>query len=223
MEKIVIIGGRGTAIVIADQICDANQRFGRDIEVLGLALDDRSGGNEMNGYPILCNIKDVHDKYSKFDDIKFIYSLYRYDVIEERTNILYNLNIPLHKFINFIHPSAMVAKSVKMGFGNVFLANVVVNSNVVLGNFNTVNSLTLLGHDSIIGNNNFIAGHVSIGSGLQIGDKNFFGLNCSVRNKITIGNNSIIAMASNVVNNIMNNTIVYGNPAKTKDKLNNAI
>ena len=48
--KIVIIGGRGTAIVIADQIHDARERFGSNIEVLGLALDDRSGGDSINDY-----------------------------------------------------------------------------------------------------------------------------------------------------------------------------
>ena len=51
--KIVIIGGRGTAIVVADQIYDAHQRFGMDVEVLGLALDDHSGGDDVSGYPIL--------------------------------------------------------------------------------------------------------------------------------------------------------------------------
>ena len=46
--KVILIGGRGTAIVIADQIHDANKRYGMDIEVLGLALDDLSGGKEIS-------------------------------------------------------------------------------------------------------------------------------------------------------------------------------
>jgi hypothetical protein len=53
MEKIVLIGGRGTAIVIADQINDARVRFGVPIEVLGLALDDISGGPSISDYPII--------------------------------------------------------------------------------------------------------------------------------------------------------------------------
>ena len=39
-EKVVIIGGKGTAVVIAEQIYDAHARFGMDIEVLGFAFDD---------------------------------------------------------------------------------------------------------------------------------------------------------------------------------------
>ncbi len=223
MEKIIIIGGRGTAIVIADQIYDAHTRFNQQIEVIGLSLDDLSGGNEINGYPILCPINKLYEKYQKYDDIKFIYSLYRPDVMKERTKLLYDLKIPLEKFTNFIHPTVMVARSVKMGCGNVFLANVVINCNAIIGNFNTVNSGTLLGHDIEIGNNNYFAGHVCVGSGLQIGDQNFIGLNTSIRNGIKIGNNNIVGMSSNITKDVDNNCVVFGNPAKIQPKLNNII
>ena len=73
--KIVIIGGRGTAIVIGDQINDAHDRFGMDIEMLGLALDDHSGGDDISGYPILCDIKDAYVKFEKYDDVKLRFSL----------------------------------------------------------------------------------------------------------------------------------------------------
>ena len=221
--KVILIGGRGTAIVIADQMYDAHQRFGMDIEVLGLALDDHSGGDDVCGYPILCDIKDVYDKYRKYDDVKFIYQLYRPDVIRERTDLLYALNIPAEKFMTFIHPSVMLARSVKMGYGNVLLANVVVNCNANIGNFNTVNSGALLGHDIVIGNNNYFAGHVCVGSGLKIGDMNFIGLSSSIRNGISIGSGNVVGMASNITKDVTDNNVLYGNPAITKPKLNHII
>ena len=204
--KIIFIGGRGTAIVIADQMYDAHQRFGMDIEVLGLALDDHSGGDEVSGYPILCDIKDVYEKYKR-----------------ERTKLLYDLNIPAEKFANFIHPTVMLAKSAKIGYGNVFLANVVVNCNAVIGNFNTVNSGTLLGHDITIGNNNYFAGQVCVGSGLSIGNMNFIGLNTSIRNGITIGDGNVVGMASNITKDVSDDNVLYGNPAIIKPKLNHVI
>ena len=221
--KILIIGGRGTAIVIADQIYDANIRFGVPVEVIGLALDDRSNGDEINGYPILCDIKSAYTKYEKYNDVKFIYSLYRPDVMKERSQLLYSLNIPVDKFTNFIHPSVMLSRSAQIGCGNVLLANTVVNSNVVIGNFNTVNSGVLLGHDIKIGNNNFFAGQVCVGSGLSIGNMNFFGLNTSIRNGVYIGNNNVVGMASNITKDITDGNILYGNPASIKPKLNHII
>ena len=222
-EKIIIIGGRGTAIVIADQIYDAQQRYGTPVEILGLALDDLSGGDEISGYQILTNIGDLYTKFGHYDDIKFIYSLYRPDLMEERTKLLENLNIPINKFANFVHPSVMLAKSSTMGYGNVILANVVINCNAKLGNFNTINSGTLLGHDIKIGNNNYFAGQVCVGSGLSIGNKNFIGLNCSIRNGVAIGDNNIVGMASNITKDVTGNNILYGNPAIIKPKLNNII
>lgn len=221
--KVIFIGGRGTAIVVADQMWDAKQRYGMDIEVLGLALDDRSSGDEINGYPILCDIKDLYDKYGKYDDVKFIYQLYRPDVMRERTAILNNLNIPMEKFATFIHPSVMVAKSAKIGVGNVILANAVVNCNAIIGNFNTVNSGTLLGHDIAIGNNNYFAGQVCVGSGLTIGNMNFIGLNTSIRNGITIGDGNIVGMSSNITKSVGNDNVLYGNPAIIKPQLNHII
>ncbi len=223
MEKIVIIGGRGTAIVIADQIFDANQRYNAKVEMLGLALDDLSGGDSISGYPILCSIKDVYDKYKKYDDVKFLYSLYRPDCMDARTKLLYDLNIPLEKFTNFIHPSVMVSRSSRIGVGNVLLANTVLNCNAILGNFNTVNSGVLLGHDIVIGNNNYFAGQVCVGSGLQIGNKNFFGLNTSIRNGITIGDSNIVGMSSNITKDVGNHNVLYGNPAIIKPQLNHII
>lgn len=221
--KIVIIGGRGTAIVIGDQINDAHDRFGMDIEMLGLALDDHSGGDDVSGYPILCDIKDAYAKYEKYDDVKFLYQLYRPDVMNERVHLLESLNIPLEKFANFIHPSVMMAKSVKIGYGNVFLANSVINCNAKVGNFNTINSGTLLGHDIVIGNNNYFAAQVCVGSGLKIGDMNFIGLNSSIRNGITIGNGNVVGMASNITKDVTDDNILYGNPAVIKPKLNHVI
>lgn len=223
MEKIIIIGGKGTAIVIADQIYDAQQRFGKDIEVLGLALDDPSCGDNINGYSILCGIKSVYENYKKYPEVRFLYSLYRPDVIPERTKILYDLNIPIDKFTNFIHPSVMMSKSANIGNGNVILANAVINCNVNMGNFNTVNSGTLLGHDINIGDNNYFAAQICVGSGLKIGNMNFIGLNTTIRNGISIGSENIIGMASNITKNIDNKCVLYGNPAVIKPKINNVI
>lgn len=212
--KVIIIGGRGTASVIGEQMYDAHNRFGMDIEVLGIALDDYSGGDIVNGMPILCGIRELHEKYGHYQDVSYVYSLYRSDVLQERTDLLYSLNIPKEKFCNFIHPSAMVARSVRMGHGNIILANCVLNTNAVLGDFNTFNSGDLLGHDTTIGSNNFFAAQVCVGSCMTIGDVNFFGLNSSYKGGISIGNNNLFGMGSVVTKNVEDNCLIYGNPGR---------
>lgn len=209
--KIIIIGGLGTSMVIADQIYDARARFKMDVEVIGLALDDRSKGDSICGYPILCDIKDVYNKYKQFDDVKLIYALHRPDRIRERTQLLYDLHIPLDKFCNFIHPSVLLAHTATLGCGNVILANSVINHGASLGNFNTINSCTLIGHDTKVGNNNFFAAQVVTSSGITIGDMNFVGLNSAIHR--SIGDGNLIGQCSNCIKEIGNDMTVFGNPA----------
>lgn len=56
-DKVIIIGGKGTAVVVAEQIIDASDRFGMNVEVMGFAFDDPSFGSEINGLPICVNLK----------------------------------------------------------------------------------------------------------------------------------------------------------------------
>ena len=193
----------------------AHIRYGMDIEVLGLALDDRTMGDEICGYPILCGIKEAFPLFGNDKDIMFLFSLYRSDKIRERCKILYDLSIPPEKWYNFIHPSAMVARSVKMGYGNIILANCVINSNTVIGNFNTLNSGTLLGHDIIVGNNNFFAAQVAVGSMLEIGDMNFVGLNSTIKQGVQLKEANLIGQASNVTKSFDHDEVIYGNPAQS--------
>lgn len=217
MDKIIIIGGKGSAVVIAEQIYDNQVKIG-DVEFLGFAFDDKSFGNEINGFPILAGTRNVYDIFGKYDDVKYIYALYRPDLIKERIVLRDSYNIPLDKWANFVHHSAFVAKSVQMGYGNVVLANSVLNSGVVLGNYNTIHSNVLIGHDTVIGNSTFITGHCAVGSNNKIGDGCFIGLNSSLNNYISIGNYVFVGMASNVIKTVPDDVMVYGNPARPTER-----
>ncbi len=212
-KNVVIIGGKGTAVVIAEQIYDANTRFGVDIEVKGFAFDDPSYSSGINGWPVLCGTREAYEKYKNDTSVYFVYALYRFDVLRERIALRESLNIPIERYLSFIHPTAYIAKSAQLGRGNIILANCAINCNVVLGDFNTLNTNTLVGHDTTLGDNNFIAAHTCFGSNLKIGNGNFTGLNCSIKNFVEVGDYNLIGMASNVVKNVANGSILIGNPA----------
>ena len=217
MDKIIVIGGKGTAVVIAEQIYDSQIKMG-NVEMLGFAFDDPDYYPEINGFPILGGTKEIFPQYEKYSDVKFIFALYRPDLIKERIALRDSYNIPDDRWATFVHHSAFVAKSSVLGSGCVVLANSVINPNVVMGKFNTVQSNVLIGHDTRMGDSNFITGHCAIGSNNTIGDGCFFGLNTSVNNYITIGNFAFCGMASNVIKSIPNDVMVYGNPAKQVER-----
>lgn len=213
ITKVIIIGGRGGAVVLGEQIYDA-QLKGSPVEFMGYAFDDETLGPDVNGFPIHCKTYEVNEKFRKFDDVKFIYQLWRPDLIAVRIDLLNSFNIPKEKFFTFVHPSAIVAKSANIGYGSSILGNCVINANATVGNHCTIHSNTLVGHDTKMGDYNFLAAHSVVGSNNIIGDANFFALKCSINNKIVIGNNCFIAMASNVIKSVESGCKVMGNPAK---------
>ena len=213
MDRVIIIGGKGSAIVIAEQIYDAQIKVG-NVEFLGFAFDDESFGKEINGFPILSKTYDVFKKYKKCKDVKFIFQLYRPDLMKERINLLNSYRIPINRFYTFIYPSSIVARSAKIGFGTAIMANCVINPNTNIGNYCTIHSNCLIGHDTKIGDFNFFAAHSAVGSNNTFGEANFVGLKTSFNNYITIGNYCFVGMASNVIKSIGSFKKVYGNPAK---------
>ena len=213
-EKIIIIGGKGSAVATAELIEDASIRYNAPYEFMGFCIDDESLGTSINGYPILCKRKDLLNKYEKISDVKFLYLLYKPSCMRERVELLKNMMIPSHKFANFIHPTAYVAKSAQIGVGNVICANCIINNNTLLGNHNAIFNNVVIEHDTIIANNNFFAASSVIGSETTVGNGNFFGLNCTIREHVAIGNYNIVGMCTGVLNNIGNNETVVGVPSK---------
>lgn len=213
MDKVIVIGGKGSAVVVGEQIYDAQQRT-NNLEFLGFAFDDESFGCEINGFPILSKTTEVYKKYSQYRDVKFIFQLYRPDIMSERINLLNSYEIPLDRYYTFIHPSSIVSRSAKIGRGTAIMANCIINSNAVVGNHCTIHSNSLIGHDTKLGDNNFIAAHTVMGSNNIVGNANFIGLNSTFNNYISIGDNCFVGMASNVIKSLQTGLKVYGNPAK---------
>jgi len=156
-EKVIIIGGKSSAKLISDHLYDAIHRFGANYEFLGFAFDDVPVGEEINGFPVIDKVPGIYEKYQHLSDVKFIFQMYRLDIIKETIDFKDSLGIPDERYFTFVHPGCMVARSATIGHGTVILANTVVNTGAVIGKFNTIVSNVTIGHDARIGHYNLIA------------------------------------------------------------------
>jgi UDP-3-O-[3-hydroxymyristoyl] glucosamine N-acyltransferase len=72
----------------------------------------------------------------------------------------------------------------------------------------------------VIGENCEIVAGTVIGGSTTIGNSSWLGLNATLKNKIKIGNNVLVASGASVINDVPDDDVVAGVPAKSiKHKL----
>lgn len=86
----------------------------------------------------------------------------------------------------------------------------------VIGNNNIIMAHSHFGHDVKLGNNCEVCTGVILGGYSIINDNTKIKLGVTVRNRKIIGENCIIGMGSVVVKDVMNDSVIMGNPAKSK-------
>ena len=212
MEKVIIIGGKSSATLIADYIYDAKHRYNVQIELLGYAFNDLPIGSDINGFPVICKVEDAFRLYKDDLNVKFIFQMYDIQNMLKTIEFKDSLGIPKDRFCTFIHPSCMIARSATIGVGTIILSNTVVNSKAKIGDFNSIMTGVTIGHDAKVGDYNLIATQAVVAN-IVMGDRNFIGINATTNNKITIGDDCMIGMASNVVKDVPSGTKCFGNPA----------
>lgn len=215
VQEIIIFGGKGTAINIAEQIENARTSHGYPMRVIGFAIDDPSLGKKIAGFPVLTGVLKAWEKYQN-SDVKFIFSLFRPDVMADRLILLEKLGIPKDRFANFIHPLAYISNTINMGYGNVVLAHASIQNHAKLGNFNIVNSNVVVEHDAILHDGVFLAASSCIGARVEIGKGVFVGLSATIREDVKISDNAFIGMGSCVLQSVADGMTVYGVPARVK-------
>jgi sugar O-acyltransferase (sialic acid O-acetyltransferase NeuD family) len=213
MEGIVIIGGKGTALNIAEQIDDAYRRFGCQQRVIGFAIDDRSLGPTLAGFPVLCGTREVA-QYTRESGAKIIFALYRPDVMRERVELLAGYGLARERFATFVHPQAHVSKSARIGRGSVILAHATLMMGVVVGDFCLLNSQVLVEHDVRIEDSCFLSAGACIGADAVLGQGTFVGMRAVLRPTIHVGRFAFVGMGSVVTRDVEQYAQVYGNPAR---------
>ena len=146
MDKVVIIGGSGAAIVIGEAINHANEKFGLNAKFVGLLND--APEKEVRGYPVLGKLDDALKFVGK--GYKFLFTIYKMGGQPERIKRFRNLNIPKENMFTFVHPLSFVSPSVVLSPGVVIMPNVSISSGTSIGMCTLIMSNCSIGHDNEI-------------------------------------------------------------------------
>lgn len=192
---------------------------------------------ESLGYNVLGILDDTEDMLPPFSDIMFLngpncleefikwknknkikdlYFLVTIGNPYASARISISKKLESLKFIpaSLVHNKSIVDSTASIGKACQIHASAIVNPSATVGDYCILNTGSIIEHDD------FLSSGVEIGPGstlcgnVSIGENTWVGAGATVRQDIIIGKNCIIGAGSVVIDNIPDNSIVVGVPAR---------
>jgi acetyltransferase EpsM len=211
-KKIIILGGSGIGMIAASII--ERTAIG---EVVGFLNDFIPIGNEVGKFKkikILGNTPDLYNYIEKNDYYVFIAYVGLTNEKDTYEKIL-NLNIPKDKFINIIDPTAIIPGGFcKIGKGVLFAPLSQLSPDTEISDNCLLLANSFVGHDSFLDRFAHLATNAVVGANVHVGKAVHIGSNATIREKVRIGDYSLIGAGAVVIENVPENAVVVGNPAR---------
>lgn len=123
------------------------------------------------------------------------------------------------EIIPAIHPSAIISPDAVLGEGVVICAGAIICTKAVIGDNSIINTGATIDHETRIGKNCHIAPGVHIAGKVVVRDNTLVGIGVSVIPNIKIGKNVVIGAGAVVIDDVPNDSLAAGVPAKVIKKL----
>jgi len=205
-KKVFIYGAGGHGKVIADMLLMAR--------VAGFAGfvddDDKNKGRTILGYRVLGGAAWLKEQ-AAVADIEIALGIgdnAARRVIAERCRAWGAV------LRTTLHPSAVVARSAKLGAGTVVMAHATINPDAELGEGVVVNTGAVVEHDVKAGNYVHLAPNSTMGGAASIGELSMLGTSAVILPGIAVGSRTVVGAGAIVVDTLPDNVIALGIPAK---------
>ena len=195
-------------------------------------------GQEIYDLAVRCNSGKWSDIVFVDDfetnDHKYLAKVIRFDALLENKNefeVAISLGEPRARkdlfeklkscginLTKLIDPTAIISPSASLGEGVVVFEYSIVHCGVRIGRNCLIQPYTGLGHGTIVGDHCVFSAHFSPAGGCQFGDCVFCGMHSFIKEGLKIGNNAVIAMGAGVFQDVQENSVVVGYPARLSIK-----
>jgi acetyltransferase EpsM len=200
-NSICLIGAGGHGAVIKE-ILDENSSN------IVCFIDANFSINECLGVNVIHEETELIHK----DAVAFVISVGSNQI---RKNIA---NQHSRQYINAIHPSSVISKSLAIGVGNAVMAGVCINARTRIGNHCIVNTNATVDHDCVLEDFVHVSPGAQLGGNVYIGEGAHIGIGASVKPGVKIGKWSVVGAGAVVVNDVAEGITVVGVPAKPISK-----
>lgn len=196
MNKKVAILGAG---VLGQHLAHFITHYSNN-EVIAFFDDTIEKNKKIDGIPVLGTKGDIYNFKNNFDELAIAIGYKHLNVKENFVNEFKNLKIDLH---TFIHPQAIIDKSVKIGKNVIIFPGTVIGRNVIINDSVVLHNNVVVCHDSIIGCGSFLGPNTALAGNVSIGNNCFVGIGTIIKDNISITDNSIVGAGSLVIKPIL--------------------
>jgi len=211
--KIAIYGGGGFGLEVA-MLIEQIKKISHEWELIGFFDDGEPEGKNINGYPILGGI----DKLNQWTSDLFL--VLAMGIPKTKKYVLGKIHNKKISYPVLIHPSVIMGnrKYLTIGEGSIICAGTIITTNISIGRHVILNLSCTVGHETEIGDFSSFMPTCNISGQAKIGEENFWGTGAKIINKKVVGNNVVVGAGSVVIDDIPDNVIIAGVPAKAINK-----
>ena len=200
LTPLVILGAEVHAAEMAEIVERANLAK-PTWNLLGfLSPSDEQVERTVNGYPVLGSAKRIPEH----PQAAFVPSF----------GFPQGLLPPLDRMVSLVDPSAFVSRTATIGRGCVIYPHCFIGLNARVGDVVFALSGCVINHDDVIGDRVTLASRAALAGEVTVEPDCYLGQGCLIREKLTIGHGSLIGMGAVVVEDVLPNSVMAGNPAR---------
>ena len=160
-----------------------------------------------------CEVKAGLRNALEEEDLSFVWGIGSIDNRFLRLKLLFEMDIPIERFVTLVHPASSVSKFAVIGPGAIIQAGAVISCNVQIGANCFISPGCIIGHDTSLGPGNILAAGTTLAGKIDIGGANYFGMNASVKQYLKIGHGNILGMSACLISDLTDGETVVGVPA----------
>ena len=210
-QKVIILGGSGIGMIAAS-ILEKSGKY----EVIGFLNDVLPVGSAVGKFKQYKIVGTTENLCSFVDDNVLVFIAYVGLKREKETfEKIEKLALSKEHYVDVVDPTAIVPEGFcSIGNGVLFAPLSQLSPDVTISDNCILLANSFVGHDSFLDRFAHIATNAVVGANVHVGKGVHIGSNATIREKLKIGNYSLVGAGSVVLEDVPENAVVAGNPAR---------